>query len=97
VLHPINVERNKAFFHQYNPGFTDEDYYIKTLALRGMRLSFIIERLFAGGIDYEAKCAFLIETGLAFFNVPPKKIKQAVAKALNLTSRNSLTIYGFRI
>ena len=97
VLHPINVERNKAFFHKYNPGFTDEDYYIKTLALRGMRLSFIIERLFAGGIDYEAKCAFLIETGLAFFNVPPKKIKQAVTKALNLTSRNSLTIYGFRI
>jgi hypothetical protein len=62
-----------------------------------MRLSFIIERLFSGEIDYESKCAFLIETGLTFFNVPKKKIKQAVTKALNLTSKNSLTIYGFKI
>jgi len=97
VLHPINVERNKAFFHKYNPDFTDEDYYIKTLALRGMRLTFIKERLCAGRIDYQAKCSFLIETGLKFFNVPPKKIKEAIAKALELTSRNSLTLYGFRI
>jgi len=97
VLHPINVQRNKTFFHKYNPGFTNEDYDLKTLALRGMRLSFIMETVFAKKIDYKAKCAFLIKTGLALFNVPDKKIKEAVTKALVLTSKDSFNIHGFKI
>jgi len=97
VMLPVNIERNKVFFNKYNPDFTDQDYFIKTLALRGMRLSFIMERVFSGKVDYRAKCAFLIKEGLSLFNVPDKEGEEAVTRALDLTSKNSLTIHGFSI
>lgn len=93
----MNAGRNRDFFHKYNKGFTDQDYYIKTLALRGMRLSFIAERFFSGTIDFNIKCPLLIETGLRMFNVPGNRIKPAIDKAMAAVKDDRYTIQGFRI
>lgn len=97
VMMPKNIERNRLFFHRYNPDWTERDYYIRTLALRGMRLAFIAERVYSGKIDFQEKCTFLIETGLGMFNVPPKKIKSSVSTALSLTRDDRFIIQGYNI
>lgn len=97
IMLDMNTRRNIEFFHKYNKGFTENDYYIRTLALRGMRLSFISERFFSKKLVFESKCPFLIETGLLMFNVPPGRIKSAIEKAMNTAKEDSFTFRGFRI
>jgi AcrR family transcriptional regulator len=97
VMLPMNINRNREYFHTYNPRLTNEDYYLKTLALRGMRLAFITERVHAGRVDYRAKCPFLIKCGLEMFGVPRRKVDSSISTALELTSEDSFTVYGFRI
>ena len=57
---PINIQRNKLFFQRYNKKFTEQYYYNRTLALRGMRLIFITERVHSGAGNYKTRCPFLI-------------------------------------
>ena len=97
VMLPMNIERNRAFFQKYNPDMTDEECYIKTLALRGMRLAFLAERVYKRKVDYEAKCSFLIETSLAIFNVPANKISSIVSKALALTKEDRFVVQKFKV
>jgi AcrR family transcriptional regulator len=97
VMLPLNIERNRLFFHRYNKGFTDTDYYLRTLLLRGMRLSIITERIYSGFLDFDIKCPLLISTGLTMFNVPKKKIEAAVERALELVKQDALVIHGFNI
>jgi AcrR family transcriptional regulator len=94
---PLNIERNRMFFRKYNKGFTDEDYYLRTLALRGMRLSIIAERVHSGLLDFRKKSPLLIETGLTMFNVPGKKIETAAARALELVRDDTVVIHGYSI
>jgi AcrR family transcriptional regulator len=93
----MNIQRNKDFFHKYNEHFTDQDYYIRTLALRGMRLSFIAERVRSGAVDFDVKCPFLIETDLSMFNVPKNKIETALSRAKKVTKKDTLAIHGLTI
>lgn len=97
VMMNMNVERNKTFFSRYNPDLTDEEYYIRTLALRGMRLAFLNERVHHGKIDYEKKCAFLIETGLSTFNVPINKTASIASRAISLTREDRFNIQGYNV
>ncbi len=97
MLVKMNAARNREFFHRYNKGFTDRDYHLRTLALRGMRLSFIAERFFSGNIDFNAKIPFLIETGLGMFNVPASRIKPAIDRAMATVKDDRYTLRGFRI
>lgn len=94
---PAQVKRNQALFHAYNPAFTDQDYYLRTLALRGMELSFIMEQIHAGEADYKSKCTILIQHGLSLFGVPPRTIAQTLQTALRLAQKHTLVIRGFSI
>lgn len=94
---PLHIKRNKALFHSYNPAFTDQDYYLRTLALRGMELSFIIEQIHAGKTDYEAKCDVFLRYGLSLFNVPQGTIDANLKRALHLAKTKTLKIQGFSI
>jgi len=94
---PLHIKRNKALFQIYNPEFSDQDNYLSTLALRGMELSFIIEQINAGRVDYEAKSAVLIKYGLSLFKIPLEVIEDIYEKALKLVKKNTFVIQGFSI
>jgi AcrR family transcriptional regulator len=94
---PLHIKRNKTLFQSYNPEFTDQDYYLRTLALRGMELSFIIEQIHAGKADYAAKCDIFLRYGLSLFNVPQDTIDTNLKQATQLANTKTLTIQGFRI
>jgi AcrR family transcriptional regulator len=92
MVQPINMKRNKDFFHQYNPDFTEEDYHNRTLAMRGMRLIFISERVHSGPGKFDSWCPFLIETALNVFNVPKQNIDNAIAKAMEMVKSDKCII-----
>lgn len=94
---PLHIKRNKALFATYNPHFDDQDYYLRTLALRGMELGFIVEQINVGKGDYAAKSAVLVRHGLSLFNIPHEVTEMAYRQALSLVAENTLNIQGFSI
>ena len=93
----INMERKRLFFQSLNPDFTERDYYNRSLALRGMRLSFISRRLYEGPGNLSDSVAFLIETALSMFNVPEDHIRRLIPKVLGIIDRESFDLYGFTL
>ena len=92
-----NNQRNRSFFHKYNKTFNDQDYNMRTLALRGIRLGFIAERVNKGILSFDMKCPFTIEMALSLFNVPERTIKSAINKTMIMINEKSIMIYGFKI
>ena len=97
IMMPLHIKRNKSLFGDFSPHFSEQDYYLRTLALRGMELSFITEQINAGVTDYEDKSAVLVTQGLSFFNVPIELIQDTYEKALKMIRKNTLMIQGFEI
>jgi AcrR family transcriptional regulator len=91
---PINMQRNKLFFHEYNQNFKKQDYYRISMALRGMRLIYIAERVHTGVNKFKEYTPFIIDTALAAFNVPKGKRETAIAKAMDIARKDHITIYG---
>jgi AcrR family transcriptional regulator len=94
---PVNIQRNKLLFQEYNPDFTEQDYLNRTLALRGMRLMFILDRVKNGPGNFNNRCPFLIETALKLFNVPKENIDKAVPKAVGFVKKNRSRIHRILI
>jgi len=63
------AQRNKLFFNMYNPEFTDQDYYIRTVAIKGCIYSFIAERYHKREVPYQTKIETLLEISLSLFNI----------------------------
>jgi len=91
------AQRNKLFFKIYNPEFTDQDYYIRTIAIKGCIYAFIAERFFKGEVPYQYKIETLIEMALSLFNVPMSEIKTATEKSCDIVKKNKIVVSGFKI
>ena len=91
------ADRNKSLFHIYNPGFTDTDYYTRTVAIKGCLYGFVAERFFKGNISYQDKTATLLTMSLYLFNVPVSEIGNAIQKSADIVKKNKITIYGVSI
>jgi AcrR family transcriptional regulator len=91
------AERNKLFFKSYNPEFTDQDYYIRTIAIKGCIYGFIAERYFKGEVSYQYKIETLLEMSLSLFNVPKSEIKIALKKSCDIVKKNKIVVSGFKI
>jgi len=89
-----DIERCKQVFQPFTKKFTDEDYYVRNLALRGMRLSFIAECANHGGENFEKRWPFLVETDLRCFNVPNADIKKIIEKIAAVMNKKSFNIAG---
>lgn len=94
---PVNIQRNKLFFQKYNRKLTEQDLYLKTLALRSMRMGFISECVHTGAGNFDTRCPFLIETALSLFNVPKQNIDNAVRTAMDVVNKGSITMHGIII
>ena len=82
-----NTQRNKLYFSRYNKNFTEQDYYRISMALRGMRLMYIMERVHTGVNKFKEYTPQIIETALAAFNVPKKKRDAAIGKAMEIAAK----------
>jgi len=91
---PINIERNRLYFHDYNQNFTKKDYYRLSMALRGMRLMYIAERVHTGVNKFKGYTPFIIETALAAFNVPKERREAAIARVMVIVRTYHGTVYG---
>lgn len=94
---PMDIERNKFCFQKYNKTFTDQDYFSATLAARGMRLSFLAERVYEGAANFKNRWPYLIQAELHLFNVPKTVIDKTLQKIHAMIDKNSLTIRGMKI
>lgn len=90
-------ERNKLLFHLYNPEFTDEDYYIRTLGTRGCMHNFIAEGFYKNETGFEDKLIVFLNISLSIFNVPKEEIDNAIKKSINIVDNGNIEIYGFKI
>ncbi|MBU1172023.1 MAG: TetR/AcrR family transcriptional regulator [Proteobacteria bacterium] len=94
---PINIQRKRIFFEAFNPDFTEADYYNRTLALRGMRLSFFSQRLYEGPGQFETQCPFLLEAAFNLFHVPKPHTDTVIARTMELVKQDSMAVYGFTL
>ena len=92
-----DIERCKLFFKSFTKNFSQEDYYVRNLALRGMRLNFIAECVHMGGGKFEQRWPFLIKTDLQFFNVPKADIQKTIERIATVINEKSFAIFGLTI
>jgi len=92
-----DIERCRLFFQPFTKDYGEEDYYVRTLSLMGMRLSFIAECVHLEGVDFEKRWPFLVETDLQFFNVPKTEIQKTIEKIGTVINEKSFTILGVTI
>jgi hypothetical protein len=79
-----NIRRKKLYFKEYIENFTKQDLYKKCMALRGMRLMFMSERVHTGINKFEEYTPFIINTTLEIFNVPKRKRNATIATAMDI-------------
>ncbi len=91
------AERNKLFFKTYNPEFTDQDYYLRTLAIKGCIYAFIAERFYKQEVPYQYKIDTLLEMALSLFNVPMSEIKIVTKKSCDIVKKKKIMVSGFKI
>jgi hypothetical protein len=90
----VSGRQLEYLFHEYNQNFKKQDYYRISMALRGMRLIYIAERVHTGVNKFKEYTPFIIDTALAAFNVPKGKRETAIAKAMDIARKDHITIYG---
>jgi AcrR family transcriptional regulator len=72
--------RNRELFREYNPEFTDDDYYARTLAVKGILHSFVDELVNFKRIKDRKRIDSILEMILLIFNVPEDRIKRTIKK-----------------
>jgi AcrR family transcriptional regulator len=97
ILTQKGAIRNKTLFKSYNPDFTDNDYYVRTLAVKGCVYAFLAEGFYSGGVSFQDKTETLLETSLSLFNVPMSEIKNAIQKSCSIVKKKRIVIMGFNI
>jgi AcrR family transcriptional regulator len=91
------AQRHKLLFESYNPDFTDEDYYVRTLAIKSCIYGFIADRYHKGRISYQDMTATILELSLSLFNVPKTDIKASLKKSNDIIRNKEIVISGFKI
>lgn len=94
---PVDIEKIKSLFQQYNKDFSYADYYVRTLTLRGMRASLITERVYERAGNFEARWPFMVEAELLLFNVPKPVIEKTIQKIKKVIDKNVITIGKFTV
>lgn len=81
------ADRNQALFQRYNPGFKREDYYLRTLAVKGMLHSFIQVLIHDKKNNYSDMVDHLLAVLLVVFNIPANQIEKSINSVKNILSK----------
>lgn len=84
----MGSERNRALFRKFNPRFTDEDFYARTLAVKGILHSFVNEYVNSKKIEDRKRLESILEMTLLIFNVPRDHIKRTIKKTEAIIRKN---------
>jgi AcrR family transcriptional regulator len=87
-------ERNRTLFAGHLPGLTADDYYVRSLAVKGIIHSFIQE---AVNCKSSADPAFMfraVETALLIFGVSDEAIKRTIRLTRKRIKQKAPVIYG---
>ncbi|TGL64629.1 TetR/AcrR family transcriptional regulator [Leptospira sarikeiensis] len=87
ISHMIDVKgaiRNSILFKTYNPGFTNEEFLIRTRSFRGMLQANIEEISVTESQTYQNVISTVLEIGLSIFGVPSKERTETIKKALSI-------------
>lgn len=71
----LAAQRSQGLFKEYNPDYTLEDYYIRTLMIKGVVRSCIASRYFKRDIEFDKMINTFIEISLHAFNVDETEIQ----------------------
>jgi len=63
-------------FKTYNPNFTYEDYYVRTLAIKGVMRNYIANRYLKQDIPFETRINTFLDISLHAFNVEQDEIEE---------------------
>jgi AcrR family transcriptional regulator len=83
------AERTQTLFAAYNAGFSYEDYYARTLAIKGIMRNYIANRYLNQNQDIplEQRTDLLVEMSLHAFNVTQSEIEQVKMRILNMNNK----------
>lgn len=70
------AKRSQILFQSYNPTFTYEDYYVRTLVIKGAMRSLIASRYLKQEVPLKKMINTFLEVSLQAFNVKPMEIEQ---------------------
>lgn len=91
------TERNQKLFKQHNPDFTYEDFYARSLAIKGILHSFIDEYVHYNKLEEDKRINNILGLTLSLFNIPDNKIKNTINKTAKIIKSKSIKVYGLRI
>jgi AcrR family transcriptional regulator len=81
------TDRNSALFKGHNPGYTREDFYTRSLAIKGILHSFIDEYVHANQLDDGQRINSILALTLSFFNIPEQGIQDTIQQANDIIKR----------
>ncbi|MEN6315194.1 MAG: TetR/AcrR family transcriptional regulator [Clostridiaceae bacterium] len=81
------AERTQTLFKAYNPNLTYEDYYARTLAIKGIMRSYIANRYLKQGIPIAQRTDVFLDTSLHALNVKQTEIEQVKIRISNMSNR----------
>jgi AcrR family transcriptional regulator len=84
--------RNRTFFGKYNPHLSDDDYYLRSLAINGAIRNSIAESLHSGKLPADSKLLGILDIAFFLFKVPGRKSVSALRKARELLERENLPL-----
>lgn len=70
------AEKSQIRFQTYNPNFTYEDYYVRTLAIKGVMRNYIANRYLKQNIPLETRINNFLNMSLHAFNIEQKEIEE---------------------
>jgi AcrR family transcriptional regulator len=93
----ITAVEMRETYQEYNPDFTEEDYYLRALAIVGCVRNFIAESFFEGNSGYQDKLAVILKMYQMLFNIPAFDIQDIIAKIEKIINTEEIVIYGVKI
>jgi hypothetical protein len=74
----LATDRNSTLFKTHNPDFTREDFYTRSLAVKGILHSFIDEYVHFNKLEDHQRINSVLELTLSLFNVPDEQIQDTI-------------------
>jgi hypothetical protein len=92
-----NISDAKCSYQDYNPDFSEQDYYLRALTIEGCVRNFIADSIFEGKIGYRDKLAVILKVYQMLFNIPAFDIQDIIAKIDTIIRTEEIVIYGIKI
>jgi AcrR family transcriptional regulator len=90
-------QRNRELFKTIHSKFTADDFYMRTLAVKGILHAFVHEFVHDRKIENRAKIHDILEMVLSIFNIPLTQIHTTIKTTLRIIKNQSIKTFGFEI